>query len=153
MAPGQKAYPRGTVKKIVKAHSNCNLSKNVDVMVYLDYVLFMQTLVKEAAIESKKAGERGITARRYFDQVQGLNCQPTDRKPLDPTLCQITLLLTEKALLTYLPAQFCQSLLANERVAVQQAQYHILGKYWLTELWTPTIMILLRMMEGPGSAG
>lgn len=33
MAPGQKAYPRGTVKKIVKAHSNCNLSKNVDVMV------------------------------------------------------------------------------------------------------------------------
>ncbi|KAL2883407.1 hypothetical protein SGCOL_001089 [Colletotrichum sp. CLE4] len=63
MAPGQKAYPRGTVKKIVKAHSNCNLSKNVDVMIYLDYVLFMQTLVKEAAIESKKSGERGITAR------------------------------------------------------------------------------------------
>ncbi|KAK0380772.1 hypothetical protein CLIM01_01847 [Colletotrichum limetticola] len=63
MAPGQKAYPRGTVKKIIKAHSNCNLSKNVDVMIYLDYVLFMQTLVKEAAIESKKSGERGITAR------------------------------------------------------------------------------------------
>ncbi|KAF6800169.1 hypothetical protein CMUS01_01417 [Colletotrichum musicola] len=63
MAPGQKAYPRGTVKKIVKAHSNCNLSKNVDVMIYLDYVLFMQTLIKEAAIESKKSGERGITAR------------------------------------------------------------------------------------------
>ncbi|OBR06776.1 hypothetical protein CH63R_10896 [Colletotrichum higginsianum IMI 349063] len=63
MAPGQKAYPRGTVKKIVKAHSNCNLSKNVDVMIYLDYVLFMQTLVKEAAIESKKSGEKGITAR------------------------------------------------------------------------------------------
>ncbi|KAI8314214.1 Inner kinetochore subunit wip1 [Colletotrichum sp. SAR11_240] len=31
--------------------------------IYLDYVLFMQTLVKEAAIESKKSGERGITAR------------------------------------------------------------------------------------------
>ena len=66
--PGQKAYPRATVKKIVKAHANCNVSKNVDVMVsednnknatipkiqrvaltsclsqiYLDYVLFMQT--------------------------------------------------------------------------------------------------------------
>lgn len=33
MAPGQKMYPRATVKKIVKAHSKCNVSKNVDVMV------------------------------------------------------------------------------------------------------------------------
>jgi hypothetical protein len=33
MAPGQKMYPRATVKKIVKAHSNCNISKNVDVTV------------------------------------------------------------------------------------------------------------------------
>lgn len=33
MAPGQKLYPRATVKKIVKAHSKCNVSKNVDVMV------------------------------------------------------------------------------------------------------------------------
>lgn len=33
MAPGQKMYPRATVKKIVKAHSNCNVSKNVDVTV------------------------------------------------------------------------------------------------------------------------
>lgn len=33
MAPGQKLYPRATVKKIVKAHSNCNVSKNVDVAV------------------------------------------------------------------------------------------------------------------------
>jgi hypothetical protein len=30
---GQKLYPRVTVKKIVKAHSNCNVSKNADVMV------------------------------------------------------------------------------------------------------------------------
>ena len=62
MAPGQKLYPRATVKKIVKAHSGCNVSKNVDVTVsldpktrldlitrltlaqiFLDYVLFMQT--------------------------------------------------------------------------------------------------------------
>ncbi|KAK4213249.1 hypothetical protein QBC37DRAFT_423424 [Rhypophila decipiens] len=63
MAPGQKLYPRGTVKKIIKAHSNCNVSKNVDVTIFLDYVLFMQTLMKEAAIESKQGGERGITAR------------------------------------------------------------------------------------------
>ncbi|KAI1481397.1 hypothetical protein F4774DRAFT_408107 [Daldinia eschscholtzii] len=61
MAPGQKLYPRATVKKIVKAHSNCNVSKNVDVMIFLDYVLFMQTY--EAAIDAKQAGERGISAR------------------------------------------------------------------------------------------
>ncbi|GAB1313554.1 Transcription factor CBF/NF-Y/archaeal histone domain-containing protein [Madurella fahalii] len=60
---GQKLYPRATVKKIVKAHSNCNVSKNADVMMFLDYMLFMQTLVKEAAIEAKQGGERGITAR------------------------------------------------------------------------------------------
>ncbi|KAI0457309.1 hypothetical protein F5B21DRAFT_465039 [Xylaria acuta] len=63
MAPGQKMYPRATVKKIVKAHSKCNVSRNVDVMIFLDYVLFMQTLVKEAAIDSKQAGERNISAK------------------------------------------------------------------------------------------
>ncbi|KUI53181.1 Histone-fold domain-containing protein new1 [Cytospora mali] len=63
MAPGQKMYPRATVKKIAKAHSNCNVSKNVDVLMFLDYVLFMQTVLKEAAIESKQGSERGVTAR------------------------------------------------------------------------------------------
>ncbi|KAI6091050.1 hypothetical protein F4821DRAFT_227361 [Hypoxylon rubiginosum] len=63
MAPGQKMYPRATVKKIVKAHSKCSVSKNADVMIFLDYVLFMQTLVKEAAIDAKQSGERGISAR------------------------------------------------------------------------------------------
>ncbi|KAK0626350.1 hypothetical protein B0T14DRAFT_420883 [Immersiella caudata] len=63
MTPGQKLYPRATVKKIVKAHSGCNISKNVDVMIFLDYMLFMQTLMKESAIEAKQGNERGITAR------------------------------------------------------------------------------------------
>jgi hypothetical protein len=60
MATGQKLYPRATVKKIVKAHSKRNVSKNVDVLVgcvdaspraaanramqiFLDYALFLQT--------------------------------------------------------------------------------------------------------------
>jgi hypothetical protein len=33
MAAGQRLYPRATVKKIVKAHSKRNVSKNVDVLV------------------------------------------------------------------------------------------------------------------------
>ena len=33
MAATQKLYPRGTVKRIVKAQSNRNLSKNADILV------------------------------------------------------------------------------------------------------------------------
>lgn len=33
MALGKKAYPKATVKKIVKAHSGLNLKKNADVTV------------------------------------------------------------------------------------------------------------------------
>jgi hypothetical protein len=59
LAMAQKLYPRGTVKRIVKAHSNRNLSKNADILVrrtcptrktsltdsvqiFLDYMLFLQ---------------------------------------------------------------------------------------------------------------
>jgi hypothetical protein len=67
MAATQKLYPRGTVKRIVKAHSNRSVSKNADILVchsyevspnaldlvanggfclfhqiFLDYMLFMQ---------------------------------------------------------------------------------------------------------------
>ncbi|EAT91343.1 hypothetical protein HBI56_015750 [Parastagonospora nodorum] len=59
----QTLYPRGTVKKIVKAHANRPLSKNVDVLIFLNYVLFMQELINEASIKSKQSGERGISAR------------------------------------------------------------------------------------------
>ncbi|KAF2146120.1 uncharacterized protein K452DRAFT_263700 [Aplosporella prunicola CBS 121167] len=63
MAPSQSLYPRATVKRIVKAHSNRPLSKNVDIMIFLDYMLFMDDLMRESSIKSKQAGERGISAR------------------------------------------------------------------------------------------
>ncbi|ODA82050.1 hypothetical protein RJ55_00555 [Drechmeria coniospora] len=63
MALGNKAYPRATVNKIVKAHSNLSVKKNASVTVLLNYVLFMETLVKEAAIDSKKSGEKVLAAR------------------------------------------------------------------------------------------
>ncbi|KAF2755620.1 hypothetical protein EJ05DRAFT_478597 [Pseudovirgaria hyperparasitica] len=62
MAP-QQLYPRSTVKRIVKAHSNRNLSKNVDIMIFLDYTLFIQDLMREATIKARLSGERGISAR------------------------------------------------------------------------------------------
>lgn len=35
MALGKKPYPKATVKKIIKAHSNHNIKKNADVTVRL----------------------------------------------------------------------------------------------------------------------
>ena len=109
MAACQKLYPRATVKKIVKAHSRRNLSKNVDVLVMLDdasperttkplcryssttlssykrmppvqvqpslhrlqiaglledmELIIPLRLMKEATINAKQAGERGISAK------------------------------------------------------------------------------------------
>ncbi|KAI6248847.1 hypothetical protein HI914_02345 [Erysiphe necator] len=63
MSAGRKLYPRATIRKIVKAHSKCNMSKTVDTLViFLDYALFFQTLIKEATMDSKHAGERVISA-------------------------------------------------------------------------------------------
>ncbi|CAL5872319.1 uncharacterized protein PFLUO_LOCUS6580 [Penicillium psychrofluorescens] len=62
MAATQKLYPRGTVKRIVKAHSNRNVSKNADILIFLDYMLFMQELMREASIRSRKSGEKNISA-------------------------------------------------------------------------------------------
>lgn len=126
MAPGQKMYPRATVKKIVKAHSDCKVSKNADVTVSwaprasrrvlfeparADLVMWRHRcssiissscrrahlhvplslypnsmtettdrLVKEAGIESKQAGERGITARsvKKVTGVRGAILSPGD---------------------------------------------------------------------------
>lgn len=74
MAATQKLYPRGTVKRIVKAHSNRSVSKNADILVspsvrcacqqdlvayggfclvlqiFLDYMLFMQEYDLNATI-------------------------------------------------------------------------------------------------------
>ncbi|CAI7572631.1 hypothetical protein PCG10_009489 [Penicillium crustosum] len=62
MAAVQKLYPRGTVKRIVKAHSNRSVSKNADILIFLDYMLFMQELMREASIRSRKSGEKNISA-------------------------------------------------------------------------------------------
>ncbi|KAF2280480.1 uncharacterized protein EI97DRAFT_391631 [Westerdykella ornata] len=61
--PATSLYPRGTVKKIVKAHANRGLSRNADILIFLNYLVFMEELLKESSIASKQAGERGISAR------------------------------------------------------------------------------------------
>lgn len=44
MAATQKLYPRGTVKRIVKAHSNRSVSKNADILVCLRHSLPQRVL-------------------------------------------------------------------------------------------------------------
>jgi hypothetical protein len=62
MAP-RRSYPRSTVRRILKAHSGKNLSKDADVLVYLDYVLFLRALVSEAELQARVSGDkRGVTA-------------------------------------------------------------------------------------------
>jgi hypothetical protein len=34
MALGKKAYPKATLKKVIKAHSGHNVKKNADITVY-----------------------------------------------------------------------------------------------------------------------
>ncbi|KAL2218297.1 hypothetical protein M432DRAFT_427426 [Thermoascus aurantiacus ATCC 26904] len=71
MPATQKLYPRTTVKRIVKAHSNRSLSKNADILIFLDYMLFMQELMREASIESRKAGEKSISAKSVRKVTEG----------------------------------------------------------------------------------
>ncbi|KAF2731432.1 hypothetical protein EJ04DRAFT_443035 [Polyplosphaeria fusca] len=61
--PTQTLYPRSTLKKILKAHTGRPLSKNVDILVFLNYALFMERLIREAGIKGKEGGERTISAR------------------------------------------------------------------------------------------
>ncbi|KAI1007888.1 hypothetical protein K3495_g344 [Podosphaera aphanis] len=62
MATSRNSYPRGSVRKIVKAHSDCILSKTADALIFLDYALFLQTLMKEAVIDAREAAEPKISA-------------------------------------------------------------------------------------------
>ncbi|CBX97050.1 hypothetical protein IAQ61_008004 [Plenodomus lingam] len=59
----QTLYPRATLRKIIKAHANRSVSRNVDILIYLNYMLFMQELLNEATIKAKLNNERSLSAR------------------------------------------------------------------------------------------
>ncbi|KAI9752667.1 MAG: hypothetical protein M1815_000371 [Lichina confinis] len=66
MARPPTLYPRATVRRIVKAHSKKNLSKNVDILIFLDHTLFLKSLVcpllQEATLEARRNGQRVLSA-------------------------------------------------------------------------------------------
>ncbi|KAM0512739.1 hypothetical protein ACHAPE_008619 [Trichoderma viride] len=66
MAMPRRPYPRTRLRRIIKAHSGMKLSKNADVLIYLNYTMFMNALVREAAIHARQAGERSFTPRNIM---------------------------------------------------------------------------------------
>ncbi|KAK1249886.1 hypothetical protein MKX08_009889 [Trichoderma sp. CBMAI-0020] len=66
MATPRRPYPRARLRRIIKAHSGLKLSKNADVLIYLNYTMFMNALVREAAIHARQAGERSFTPRNIM---------------------------------------------------------------------------------------
>lgn len=58
-----KSIPRTTLRKILKAYTTKNLSRNIDVFVYLNYIMFMRTLIQASTRKAKMAGEKRITPK------------------------------------------------------------------------------------------
>ncbi|KAI5787070.1 hypothetical protein EDC01DRAFT_631451 [Geopyxis carbonaria] len=52
-------YPRAVLKSTIKAHSSMGVSRNTDIYAYLDYVLFVQELIREASIRARARGAAG----------------------------------------------------------------------------------------------
>ncbi|KAK5075813.1 hypothetical protein LTR70_009938 [Exophiala xenobiotica] len=63
MASSRRAYPRATLRKILQAHTNKNVSRRTDTLVYLDYILFMQKLMNNATRKAKESGENRMQAK------------------------------------------------------------------------------------------
>jgi hypothetical protein len=50
----RKPYPRSTLRRVLLAHTNRQhkLSPSVDILVFLDYMLFLRALVQEAELQA-----------------------------------------------------------------------------------------------------
>jgi len=60
--PPTAPYPRSTLKRTLKAHSpGLNVSKNADILLYLDYVLFMQEVMRQASLKSRERGSESVS--------------------------------------------------------------------------------------------
>ncbi|KTW26628.1 hypothetical protein T552_02637 [Pneumocystis carinii B80] len=66
-----KPYPRRTLKTILKAHiPHRRLAKNLDVLVYLDYLLFISTLVRTATLEARQMNEKTLRVAHLDKTIQ-----------------------------------------------------------------------------------
>ncbi|KAK9386493.1 hypothetical protein V1515DRAFT_604796 [Lipomyces mesembrius] len=64
-----RLFPRASLRRIVKRNSkNTNISKRADVLVYLDYILFIEELLREASIEARQAGDK-VLRQRHIERA------------------------------------------------------------------------------------
>ncbi|KAF9112414.1 hypothetical protein BGX27_003419 [Mortierella sp. AM989] len=59
-----RIYPRATLRKIIHAHEpTLKLSKNVDIKIYVLYLLFLQRLVAEANRQAQLTHDSIVQSR------------------------------------------------------------------------------------------
>ncbi|KAK9376158.1 uncharacterized protein V1513DRAFT_440884 [Lipomyces chichibuensis] len=64
-----RLFPRSSLRRIVKKNSKTtNISKRADVLVYLDYILFIEELLKESSIEARQAGDK-VLRQRHIERA------------------------------------------------------------------------------------
>ncbi|CAI7988556.1 Centromere protein W [Geodia barretti] len=59
----KRKYPRATLRKIIKGKRSVNLSKSVDIAVFLGLVLALNKLAKAASNKAQEDRETVITSR------------------------------------------------------------------------------------------
>ncbi|KXN69205.1 centromere protein W-like protein [Conidiobolus coronatus NRRL 28638] len=63
-------YPTSRLRKCLKKHEpNLSLSKRAEVMVYLNYILFLKQLVEEAKLESRSSYNSNSIQPEHVERV------------------------------------------------------------------------------------
>ncbi|GJJ75663.1 hypothetical protein EMPS_08021 [Entomortierella parvispora] len=66
-----RLYPRSTLKRIIHAHEpTLKMAKNVDIKIYVLYLLFLQRLVAEASRQAQLSHDSIIQSRHVIRAVR-----------------------------------------------------------------------------------
>ncbi|KAI8599837.1 hypothetical protein EDD21DRAFT_378794 [Dissophora ornata] len=66
-----RIYPRSTLKRIIHAHEpTMKMSKNVDIKIYVLYLLFLQRLVSESSRQAQLTHDSIIQSRHVTRALQ-----------------------------------------------------------------------------------
>ncbi|CDO55637.1 conserved hypothetical protein [Geotrichum candidum] len=66
-----RLYPKSTFKRSIKEYSDgAPLTKNADALLYLDYVLFLKSLIQKAEEEAADSNEKQISRRHIEKHIQ-----------------------------------------------------------------------------------
>ncbi|OAL36535.1 hypothetical protein AYO20_04151 [Fonsecaea nubica] len=63
MTSSDRGYSRPTLRKILKAHSRKRVATEVDPLVYLNYILFIEELMQTATRKALSDNNKNVTAK------------------------------------------------------------------------------------------